>query len=213
MSKQPISSRSAGLAMLAAVALVALHQAARAETPEDLADRVAGQAHVCSSCHGGHGRSTSPTFPNLAGQQKEYLVNQLKAFRDKSRADPHARTYMFGMAAALDDALIDGLAGFYSKQKPAEPTEGSPTDIDAGRAIFLNGDPKRDVPACSACHGDKAQGAGAIPRLASQHPEYLIRQLNAFQTMSRSNDMMHDNSKHLTPDDIREVAAFFAAQP
>jgi cytochrome c553 len=213
MSLQPISTLASGLALLTLGALAFPLPSARADTAADLAERVAGTVHVCSSCHGAEGRSTSPTFPIIAGQQKEYLVNQLKAFRDKSRADPHARTYMFGMAAKLDDPLIDGLADFYSKQKPAEPTQGDAVDIDAGRQLFLNGATTRDIPACSACHGDKAQGAGAIPRLASQHPEYLIRQLNAFQTQSRANDMMHDNSKHLSPDDIREVSAFFAAQP
>src|SRR5271166_3995735 len=53
---------------------------------------VAGTVEVCSSCHGLEGRSVSPTFPRLAGQQQEYLVNQLKAFRDHTRADPHAHT-------------------------------------------------------------------------------------------------------------------------
>src|ERR1700693_2114843 len=53
---------------------------------------VAGTVHVCSSCHGPGGRSTSSTFPRLAGQQKDYLVAQLQAFRDKTRADPPAQT-------------------------------------------------------------------------------------------------------------------------
>ncbi|HYL49535.1 MAG TPA: c-type cytochrome, partial [Stellaceae bacterium] len=40
---------------------------------------VEGTVHVCSSCHGLRGKSVSPTFPNLAGQQKDYIVAQLKA--------------------------------------------------------------------------------------------------------------------------------------
>jgi len=183
------------------------------KTADPEGQQVAGTLHVCSSCHGTSGRSVSPTFPNLAGQQKEYLVAQLKAFRDKSRADPHARTYMFGMAARLDDATIDGLATHFSTQTPAAPTPGDPALIAAGQAIFANGIDARNVPACSACHGDKAEGAGAVPRLASQHPEYLINQLQAFQTMSRANETMHDNSKNLQPQEISAVAAYFAAQP
>ncbi|HLY55314.1 MAG TPA: c-type cytochrome [Stellaceae bacterium] len=206
----PTSSRAVAAAVLATLVAAPL-AAAWGETPEDLAERVTGTAHICSSCHGREGRSTSPTFPNLAGQQKEYLVNQLKAFRDKSRADPHARTYMFGMAAGLDDAVIDGLADFYSKQTPASPTTGDAIAIDAGRKIFENGIDARSVPACSACHGDQAQGAGAVPRLASQHPAYLVRQLSAFQTQSRANEIMHDNSKNLTPQEIDQVSAFFAS--
>jgi cytochrome c553 len=214
MSHFPVSPLAALLgSALVAAGLATATAPARAETLEEFADRVAGTVHVCSSCHGRYGRSTSPTFPNLAGQQKEYLVAQLKAFRDKSRADPHAKTYMFGMAARLDDSLIEGLADYFAKQRPAEPTSGVTTDIEAGRKIFEDGVTQRDVPACSACHGAKAEGAGAFPRLASQHPEYLINQLNAFQSKSRNNDLMHDNSKNLTQDDIREVAAFFGALP
>ena len=77
---------------------------------------VAGTVHVCSSCHGPGGRSTSSTFPRLAGQQKDYLVAQLQAFRDHTRADPHAKTYMWGMAARLSDPLIEGIAAYYSSQ-------------------------------------------------------------------------------------------------
>ena len=79
---------------------------------------VAGTLHICSSCHGPDGRSISPTFPRLAGQQKDYIVAQLQAFRDKTRADPHAQTYMWGMAARLSDPTIDGIAAFYASQTP-----------------------------------------------------------------------------------------------
>jgi cytochrome c553 len=174
---------------------------------------VSGAVHVCTSCHGSYGRSDSPTFPNLAGQQKAYLVVQLKAFRDKSRADPHARTYMFGMAARLDDATIDGLASYFSSQTPAAPTIGDAQSVARGKAIFADGIDASGVPACSACHGANAEGADTVPRLAGQHPEYIINQLQAFQTMARANETMHDNSKNLSAPDSAAVAAFVASQP
>ena len=55
----------------------------------------------CSTCHGAQGIGVSPTFPNLAAQTPQYLEAQLKAFRDRSRADPHAQAFMWGMAAQL----------------------------------------------------------------------------------------------------------------
>ncbi len=167
-----------------------------------------GTKHVCSSCHGYEGRSISPTFPNLAGQQEEYLENQLHAFRDHTRADPHAHTYMWGMAARLGDATITGLAKFYSTQKPADPETADPKDVQAGRVIFENGIDARSVPACQNCHGAQGEGAGAIPRLADQHADYIDAQLNAFASNSRANEMMHENSKNLTPDEARELAAY-----
>jgi cytochrome c553 len=175
--------------------------------------KVAGTEHVCSSCHGMGGKSTlSSTFPRLAGQQDEYLVNQLKAFRDKSRADPHAHTYMWGMAARLTDPTIDGLAAYYSAQPPIHGAPSDPAEMAAGKKIFDEGVPAGNVPACTACHGEQAQGAGAIPRLAGQHRSYLERQLDAFSSNARANEIMHENSKNLTAQQISQVTAFLSAQ-
>lgn len=174
---------------------------------------VGGIEHVCSSCHGMDGKSNlSSTFPRLAGQQQEYLVNQLKAFRDHTRADPHAHTYMWGMAAKLTDQQINGLAAFYSAQPPVNGTPGDPALMAAGAQIFKDGIPAENVPACILCHGEQAQGAGAIPRLAGQHRSYLERQLQAFAENSRANEIMHQNSVNLTPAQISDVTAYLAAQ-
>jgi len=72
----------------------------------------------CSTCHGPQGISVSPTFPNLAAQTKQYLDAQLKAFRDRSRADPHAQAFMWGMAAQLTDDTIKQMAEFFAQQPP-----------------------------------------------------------------------------------------------
>jgi cytochrome c553 len=173
---------------------------------------VAGTEHVCSSCHGADGRSVSPTFPRLAGQQEEYLAVQLKAFRDHSRADPHAHTYMWGMAARLSDPTIDGLAVFYAKRAPAPGTPGGQAEMATGEKIFREGIAATEVPPCVACHGEKAEGAGVIPRLAGQHRSYLEGQLEAFASKARANEIMHENSKNLTAEQISDVAAFLAAQ-
>jgi len=78
-------------------------------------DVAAGKAKaaMCASCHGPTGISMSPLWPNLAGQKEQYLVKQIKAFRDGTRQDP----MMAPMVAALSDADIDNLAAFYSSQK------------------------------------------------------------------------------------------------
>jgi len=167
---------------------------------------------VCASCHGADGRSISPTFPRLAGQQAEYLEVQLEAFRDKTRADPHAHTYMWGMAAKLTDDTIKGLATAFAAMPPAPGEPDNSAEAAAGAAIFRDGVPARDVPACQACHQEHAEGAGAIPRLAGQHRPYIEEQLAAFSSNARANEIMHDNSKNLTATEIAEVGAFVASQ-
>jgi cytochrome c553 len=171
---------------------------------------VAATLHVCESCHGRDGRSISPTFPRLAGQQKDYIVAQLKAFRDKTRADPHARTYMWGLAAGLSDPTIDAIAGYYAAHSPAAGEPDTSPEIAAGKTIFTDGIPSESVPACVACHGEHAEGNGPIPRLAGQHEDYLARQLEAYASMERVNEIMREISKDMTAEQISEVTAYLA---
>jgi len=205
---------SAGLTLLALVATPG-----GAQAPKSVAAPVAtaqvdipGTIHVCSSCHGPEGRSVSSTFPRLAGQQKDYLVAQLQAFRDKTRADPRAKTYMWGMAARLSDPLIAGIADYYSRQKPVAGSPDNSPDAAAGAKIYADGIAAASVPACKACHGDHAEGNSVIPRLAGQHRGYIEAQLEAFVSNARANEVMHDNSKGLTVEQIRDVAAYVQTQ-
>ena len=165
----------------------------------------------CSSCHGARGISVSPTFPNLAGQQAPYLEAQLKAFRDRSRADPHAQAFMWGMAAQLTDETIANIAKYLAAQPPAPGTRAEPAEIAAGKKIYEEGISAQNVPACQSCHGNKAQGNGPFPRLAGQHRGYLERQLGAFAANLRANPVMHENSKNLTALQISQVAAFLSS--
>jgi cytochrome c553 len=195
------------LAACAALALAGCH------TKEMVGNdhSVMGTVQVCSSCHGLEGRSDNPSFPILAAQQKDYLQAQLHAFKDKTRADPHARTYMFGMAANLNDATITGLAGYFASQRAADGVSADPELIAAGRKIYADGIASENVPPCGACHGDRAEGNGPIPRLADQHATYLAGQLQAFRINSRANEMMHANALGLKDDQIRAVAAYLAS--
>jgi len=183
-------------------------QAAATPAPANEQSVVEGTVHVCSSCHGLRGKSVSPTFPNLAGQQKDYIVAQLKAFRDHTRADPHAHTYMWGMAATLSDATIDGVATYFSSQPPVPGLPGDPALVAQGEKIYKDGVPDQKVPACASCHGASGEGAATIPRLAGQHPGYIAEQLDNFISMARANEIMHENSKSLTQQEIEQLAAY-----
>lgn len=78
-------------------------------------DVAAGKAKaaICAACHGANGVSTADMYPNLAGQKEAYLVTQLKAFRDGSRANP----IMQPMAKPLSDEDINNLAAYFSSLK------------------------------------------------------------------------------------------------
>lgn len=94
------------MVFISALTLVAAMQASAA------GDAAAGKAKAatCAGCHGANGVSANNLWPNLKGQKADYLVKQLKAFRDGQRQDP----MMGGMAKSLTDADIANLAAFYS---------------------------------------------------------------------------------------------------
>src|SRR5450631_4952373 len=124
---------------------------------------------TCANCHGVGGRSTSPTFPNLAAQTVPYLQAQLHAFRDQTRADPDALSYMWGMASQLSDATIEAISIYYAAQAPSRAKTGDAKLMARGKQIFEEGVTSQGIPACATCHGPEARGNNIFPRLAGQH--------------------------------------------
>lgn len=71
---------------------------------------------TCVTCHGEAGNAPiHPAYPKLAGQQKGYLVAQMKAFRAKARTNGNA-PLMWGMAANLSDEEIEAIAEYLAAQ-------------------------------------------------------------------------------------------------
>lgn len=66
---------------------------------------------------------------------------------------------------------------------------------------------------CAACHGaDGNSPASTFPKLAGQHPEYIVKQLNNFKAGERNNPVMGPIASALSPEDMQNVAAYFASQ-
>jgi len=166
---------------------------------------------VCSNCHGVDGNSISPNFPRMAAQTQPYLMEQLKAFRGHGRSDPAGFEYMWGLSRSLSDAQVEGLADYYSSQKPLpNPAPSDPAIVAKGKALFEEGNPGKSLPACKVCHCDRAQCNAAFPRLAGQHADYLVKQLEVFQrTDQRPEGAVMKTIAHLLDAaDIRAVAAY-----
>lgn len=166
---------------------------------------------VCSNCHGLTGISVSPNFPNLAAQMPAYTAAQLKEFKSHGRQDPAGFEYMWGLSRSLTDAQIDGLAAYYAGQTPTQlPPDADPNRRAAGKAIFHDGLPTKNVPACLACHGENGQGNAGFPRLAGQHADYVAKQLLVFQRTEERPDgaVMKVVAHELSGEDIRNVSAY-----
>jgi len=71
-------------------------------------------AAMCANCHGTDGRTTEGSaIPSLVGMPKDYMVLQLKAFKDGTRP----ATVMHQLTKGLTDAQIDTIANYYAATK------------------------------------------------------------------------------------------------
>ena len=66
---------------------------------------------------------------------------------------------------------------------------------------------------CASCHGaDGNSGSPENPKLAGQHPEYLVKQLMEFKAGKRKNAIMQGFASTLSDDDMRNIAFWAAGQ-
>ncbi len=133
-----------------------------------------GKANQCFACHGVNGVSLNPAFPSLSGQNKNYLITQLKAFKNGDRKNP----IMKPMASGLSDKDMEQVAEYFASQKagPGEQIskgyEGAPSGIDIGtvkKKIKLTGvalsekdfEHAKEIyfQRCAGCHGVLRKGA------------------------------------------------------
>lgn len=70
-------------------------------------------AASCAACHGTNGNSAGGAIPGLAGQNKEYFVNQMKSFKEGKRE----ATIMHQLAKGYSDAEVAALGDFFAAQK------------------------------------------------------------------------------------------------
>jgi len=70
--------------------------------------------NVCAACHGVDGVAALPAYPNLAGQQADYIEQALRAYKNGSRQN----VVMNGMAATISEEEIPMIARYYASQSP-----------------------------------------------------------------------------------------------
>ena len=86
----------------------------------------------------------------------------------------------------------------------AAPTKAAKPDLVKGGASF--------AAVCVSCHGaDGNSGTPVNPKLAQQHPEYLVKQLQEFKSGKRKNAIMQGFAAALSEDDMKNIAYWVSA--
>ncbi|HMM53488.1 MAG TPA: c-type cytochrome [Candidatus Desulfobacillus sp.] len=177
--------------------------------PSAWADAQQLATSVCVACHGEGGHSVVPTFPNLAGQQQDYLAKQLKDFIEGKRKNE----VMAPTIAELKSGDVPGLAAYYAGQKPAPGKVEDAKLAEAGKKLYEDGNTTSGVPACVGCHQPNGVGNTRYPRLAGQHQAYTIQQIGDFKSGTRANDkgrVMRAVAERITEDEMKAVAEYLA---
>jgi cytochrome c553 len=161
---------------------------------------------VCSSCHGEEGMSIADDFPRLAGQSPEAIYKQLSDYKSGARY----HTQMTPVAQKLTaDQLAEVAAYFGGLHKGVALGMGDVLAEDDMARLILRGDPARKLPPCESCHARGSGGPPEAPVIAGQNAAYLAKQLQAYKTGERRNDVyrrMRDIAGKLSDDEIKRLS-------
>ncbi|MGE5095032.1 MAG: c-type cytochrome [Betaproteobacteria bacterium] len=180
------------------VSLYFASQAPATRTTSARGDPKAGEplSSVCGGCHGMQGVSADSATPSLAGQDEQYLVESIKAYRT-SRKRENMRTYVQG----LSDKDIGDIAAFYAVQKSRAPEKGQ---------TLVQEYTER----CNRCHGPGVDNPSMpIPRIQGQDKDYLVMALREYRDDRRESTTMHKMSLPYGDSIIDSIASYYASQP
>lgn len=216
--------RWSGLCLLAACAPAWPQAAPATDLPAPLiaaplppAASMASRVLACTACHGPQGQATpGGYFPRIAGKPAGYLYRQLQNFQQGRRRYPAMNRLVQGLP---DDYLREMAAHFAALELPYAPPAASdvpPAVLAQGERLALQGDARRGLPACAACHGARLLGAGDdIPGLLGLSRDYLNSQLGAWragQRQAAAPDCMEHVARSLTPEEVVAVTAWLSTR-
>ena len=106
------------------------------------------------------------------------------------------KLFVTSLASAV--LALSVFSSFAADSAPAAPVQKVKPDLVKGEASFAS---------CSGCHGaDGNSGTPAYPKLAQQHPEYIVKQLQEYKSGKRANAIMAGIAAGLTEDDMKNIA-------
>ena len=177
------TSKSARLLVLSALALFFTSVATAVPVKERELDWVLKRTpdlqngarlyETCAACHGAGGEGVADgSVPTIGGQGFVVVAKQIVDFRSGVRRDPRMEQFTDVHHLAYSQYIAD-VSAYVSGLRPALHARTAPVEtIGRGAVLYAR--------SCERCHGIAGEGNDdeLTPRLASQHYEYLVRQIN-----------------------------------
>jgi cytochrome c553 len=137
------------------------------------------------------------------------IYKQLSDYQSGARANP----LMTPIAAKLTDAQMSEVAVYFSassERTALGPRVEAPDETIA--RLTRRGDPARHLPPCEGCHARGVGGPPEAPVLTGQWGDYIVRQLQAYRSGGRRNDVyrrMRDIAAVVTEDEIKRLGEYY----
>ena len=160
----------------------------------------------CLACHGEKGQSDIPEVPSLGAQTSPYVLIQLYLFREKLRRFDVMNEAVKGFT---DDDLRT-FADAISKLPAPPPATGTtdPARMVRGQALVRQY-------RCNICHSPDLAGRDAVPRIAGQREDFLVKTMREYKANIRAgyDASMGDVMQPISDGSILDLAYFTARQP
>ncbi len=175
-----------------------------AVVPTHAADLAAGKekSEMCVACHGEGGISQIENMPSLAGQPDQFIQWQLVFFRAGTRKNEQ----MQPVVEQLNNEDIRNLGAYFASLTSAKAKPDENPDLSAKGAQAAAG--RR----CASCHADYT-GTKAVPRVAGQRQDYLLKALRDYKSGVRSGGGMAAMASvafSLSEEEIEALAHYLA---
>ena len=160
----------------------------------------------CLACHGERGQSDIPEVPSLGAQTSPYVLIQLYLFREKLRRLEIMNEAVKGFTDDDLRTFADALAKLPAPAPTAEATD--PARMARGQALVHQY-------RCNVCHGPDLAGRDAVPRIAGQREDFLVKTMREYKANMRPgyDASMGDVMQPIPDADILDLAYFSARQP
>lgn len=172
---------------------------------------------TCMACHGRGGKKAILAFPNIAGQDKIYLTNQMKHIASGKRLasnDPIGNPRTAGMKGVMhlvNKKQMKKIATWLSKEKPA-PLHKDTKNLDPARV--KKGMKLYKKLKCQNCHGKGGKKPlKGMPFIAGQKHQYLALQMIDLKSGIRKNGksgMMKSFIKKASEEDIKLLSEYLS---